>query len=112
MDPWDAMYNRLFSATKKRKKKINVKITKEEFINISIQNCFYCGAKPAIEPRWHKNRNIKRNTIDRIDSQKDYEIENCVAACFQCNFAKMDYDIEEFKKHILNIYNFMKDKNE
>jgi len=45
------------------------------------------------------------NGIDRINNERGYLKENCVAACFKCNKMKSDYTQEEFLDHIKKIYN-------
>lgn len=48
------------------------------------------------------------NGIDRIDSLKGYILENVVTCCYQCNYAKSDLDIEEFKNLVIMIYKNLK----
>lgn len=55
----------------------------KEFESIITQPCHYCNHKPL-------------NGIDRIDSNRDYVIDNCVSCCSQCNLAKNDYTQKEF----------------
>jgi hypothetical protein len=50
--------------------------------------------------------------LDRIDSSKGHVDENCVACCFQCNIAKLDYSLEEFLIHIEKMYEGTKELRE
>jgi 5-methylcytosine-specific restriction endonuclease McrA len=43
--------------------------------------------------------------IDRIDNTLGYNIENCVSCCKDCNRAKSDKTLNEFKEWITNLYN-------
>ena len=52
-----------------------------------------------------KSEPWKRNGVDRIDSSLGYTIDNCVACCDKCNYAKHDLSTEDFKEWIIKIYN-------
>ena len=53
---------------------------------------------------------LKYNGIDRVDSSKGYEYNNVVSCCKNCNSAKMQLSIKEFKEHIIKIYNHFASK--
>lgn len=72
-------------------------LTDEQFYNLVIKDCYYCGEK-------HK----QYNGIDRIDSQKGYTADNCVPCCQWCNTMKLDHSKEDFINHITTIYNYTK----
>ena len=82
----------------------------EEFTNLTKQNCKYCGAKPIFPERFKnefKNRDITYfNGIDRIDSSKGYDLNNCVPCCKTCNAMKSDLELNTFLEHINKIYKF------
>lgn len=61
--------------------------------------CYYCGSFPN-----QRYRGATYNGIDRIDSTKGYEIDNCVPCCKTCNWAKRDTPQEEFKEWIRRAY--------
>lgn len=101
-----------------RIKQIPLLLTYDEFTSLIQQDCYYCGAPPApYNPYVNRNKEptknrkqrsvdrawIKVNGIDRIDSQYGYTKENAVPACSHCNYAKLDYTIDEFIKHAYNI---------
>lgn len=89
-------------------------LTKEEFESLISQNCFYCGSppKPASETAIKNKGNPKQptfyyNGIDRVDSTKNYTIDNCVPCCSTCNYMKRILSIDEFKNQIIKIYDHL-----
>jgi hypothetical protein len=68
-------------------------LTDTEATEIMHSCCFYCGTipKPFVG-------------IDRIDNNKDYLIDNCVACCKTCNLAKRDMSVDEFRKWIDKVF--------
>lgn len=121
------VYNDLFSRyifTAKRKN-IIFDITFEKFRYMISQNCFYCGVIPCnyFNKYWSKTgklrTNLKKyteeytksmgilyNGIDRIDSNLGYTENNTVTCCKQCNFAKQEFTVQEFKSHVTKIYEY------
>jgi len=80
-------------------------LTKDQFRQLTKQNCFYCG----IEPQRIKDRNGQHvfknsvyvyNGIDRIDNNVGYVFENCVTCCTECNWAKGTKTQKEFLRWI------------
>ena len=59
-------------------------ISKEKFKEISAKECNYCGVSGP-------------NGIDRINSKKGYEKDNCVPCCKHCNYVKGNLSIDDFK---------------
>jgi len=81
-------------------------LSKEEFKNLIMKNCFYCNAKPI-----SYSGGYVRNGIDKINANIGYIKSNIVPCCITCNHAKSDMSIDEFKDWIKNVYNFyIKDK--
>jgi hypothetical protein len=83
--------NIVFNSYKRgaKTRNLNFELSKEDFLNITQQSCFYCGVAPT------KKKTIKNaygyfvyNGIDRMDNSVGYIKENCVAACKPCNVAK------------------------
>lgn len=70
---------------------IKFNLSEEQAIEILHQDCYYCGKPHA-------------DGIDRIDSNKDYSIENCVPCCGTCNIMKNKFDSKTFFDHIKLIY--------
>lgn len=89
--------NQLFSSYKYRAKIKNRKfeLTKEVFNDLLKMNCNYCGYSEFIK---HNNM-----TIDRVDSNGDYILDNCIPACACCNYMKNKIDLNIFKSKITNI---------
>lgn len=105
------IYEQYQSGAKTRN--INFNLTKEEYIEIVKKECFYCGdPAPIKQPHRGKNRYVgvpvPYNGIDRIDSMRGYEKENCVPCCTKCNYMKSDMNVSSFMEHILKIANHQK----
>jgi hypothetical protein len=114
-DPGESGLKRLYSHYKigaKHDKRI-FDLTIDEFKEITSKNCIYCGAAPKIimtlrfnkDSKQKEHASYKFNGIDRVDSKKGYEKGNVVPCCKWCNMAKRERTVEEFKKHINEIYN-------
>ena len=76
-----------------RDRKINFNINREDFENIIRMNCYYCGIL----------QDNGMNGVDRKDSSKEYNTDNCVSCCQMCNYIKLKDDVETFKKRIEHI---------
>ena len=84
-------------------------ITFEEFVNLLLGNCAYCGAEPIVHEYEKQYMQIteepfKHNGIDRIDPNKGYTKDNCVSCCSKCNYAKHDMSLEEYKQWLEQSY--------
>lgn len=69
-------------------------LTEDQFHNLIYMPCYYCS---AIESKGF-------NGIDRMDSTRGYELDNCVSCCDECNTMKGALDNVTFIKraeHIL-----------
>lgn len=64
-------------------------LTHEQFSSIIELDCTYCGNKS--------------NSIDRIDSSKGYELDNCQPCCVTCNMMKYTHTDQFFLEHIRKI---------
>lgn len=125
--------NRYFYTIQKRAKRKNFKfdLTKEEVYKIIIQNCKFCDTKPNMVPgltctvkKFHKENyskerieelslhasQFKCNSLDRIDSNKGYELNNIQALCKECNERKSNSTDEEFLKHCIRVAKFQNKK--
>ena len=67
-------------------------LTDAQFEELVKKNCFYCGMTPK------KNGHYlgSFNGIDRIDSNRDYTLDNCVPCCKTCNYAKQSLHRDDF----------------
>lgn len=70
----------------------------DQFRNIVLQECFYCGTAENIMliNIQREGSAINVNGIDRLNSDLGYIIDNCVAACSFCNLAKRDMLADRF----------------
>lgn len=109
-----ASINQILYAYKYGAKERNLEfdLSREDFIFLTSQNCFYCGAIPAQSAIGNKNKRHQYNGdyiyngIDRIDSSIGYIKSNCVTACKTCNIAKNKLNLGAFFKHIIKIYDY------
>lgn len=76
------------------RKGIDMDLTEEEFKNIILLDCYYCGTSDNIG-------------VDRIDSSKGYTIDNSRPCCPQCNMMKYIHTEEIFISHIRKIIKHM-----
>lgn len=84
-----------------KNKNNSFKLTKEEFLNLTSQNCYYCGVEPKqIMHKPQYNGDYIYNGIDRLDNNIGYELNNVVPCCGICNKAKRDLTQEQFKEWI------------
>ena len=89
-----------------RKRGIYFDLNKEDFLFLTKQNCFYCGAVPfQVLKQRHSTGEYVYNGIDRIDSSKGYTIDNVVTCCGRCNEAKWDTDQQDFLAWVERVYN-------
>lgn len=65
--------------------------TIEEFEQISLMPCNYCGGGT-------------KKGIDRMDNKIGYTKKNSMSCCKICNYMKKAYSVEEFLNHIRKIY--------
>ena len=63
-----------------KKRNIAFHLTKEEWALLLSQACYICGFDGYVG-------------IDRVDSKKDYSIDNCKPCCSSCNHMKWDYSL-------------------
>ena len=79
-----------------------------EFKDLVLQDCWYCGLKPnnyrrlLIGPKSYSRQYI--SGIDRIDSSKGYVLSNCRPCCEDCNLAKRQLSEKQFFELIERIY--------
>ena len=73
-----------------KRDKVNPFIAYDDFLLVIKSNCVYCGS----------NVNI---TIDRIDSNKSYVIDNIQPLCVVCNTMKWNYTEVMFLSHVMKV---------
>jgi len=103
----EAALNRWFGKYKRRAQKNNIEfsLSKEEFQNLIIQDCTYCGDPPVERCTSESciNGTIKANGLDRSDNKLGYTTTNAIPCCSVCNRFKLDYTKEEFLNHMKRI---------
>lgn len=105
-DRESVLINGLFAKFKNdaKHRKIKVELKSEEFRNIVLSNCFYCGSFPQNEFIYtYSNEKIKYNGIDRIDNEKPYCLNNVVPCCWRCNSSKNNMSLLDFSRWLYAI---------
>lgn len=84
------------------------------FLELSQQQCHYCGVEPANVAKLHKSKSytgewakdatFKYNGLDRVDNSKNHSPDNIVTCCINCNYAKRKRTYSEFMEWIRNVY--------
>ena len=105
------IYSKLKRRTKSKGNPELVNIIEEDFIEWyrqQEQKCFYCGrtlGQIQNDETQFKGR-AKRLQIDRIDSNKGYEINNIVLACPRCNSIKNNFFTKDEMLKIVNVFKY------
>jgi hypothetical protein len=100
-------FNKLYYMYKSKSKKRGhgFFLSRNDFRKLTKLNCFYCGIEPMQEYKMRKNSSpYIYNGIDRINSDGDYILNNCVTCCHTCNYAKRMMSVDDFKKWIRRVY--------
>lgn len=105
LSPGQAGLNNMYAQYRKgaNQRGFSFHLTHYEFSNLIAANCHYCGVGPTLKA-FGENRMATKNVngnfiytgIDRKDSSDGYHIDNCVACCKTCNFAKNDMPYSAF----------------
>lgn len=95
--PFQWLYNGLVKRCKTLERSCS--LSYEDFLSYTkINNCHYCEN----EIRWIAHRTDQQSgayLLDRKDSSKGYEKDNCVVCCPTCNWVKSDvFSYEEMLK--------------
>lgn len=81
-----------------RQKSLSFSLKIEEFQKLITSDCFYCGVPPCRETKSTEfSETLMTNGIDRVENSKGYEGGNVVPCCSQCNYAKRDMSVSEFR---------------
>lgn len=95
--------NRIFknyeAAAKRRK--YSFELTKQEFTNLIIKPCHYCGSEHSL-----LEGEFKYNGVDRVDNTLGYTIENAVSCCKICNNSKASLSKEDWLGWLQRIFKF------
>jgi len=92
------------------KRQLEFTLAFEDFKNIILQKCYYCGTPPSTR-RTNKAKLTKKfvvfySGIDRVDSDKGYVKGNVVPCCIVCNRGKGDLPEKQWLKHLDNLIEF------
>jgi hypothetical protein len=89
-----------------KRKDIQFSITYEWFKNLTSRVCFYCGAAPSCKMDGpHRNGPYFYNSLDRLDNDKGYHLENVEPCCDICNRAKRNNSMEVFRDWVKRLVN-------
>ncbi|MNN66528.1 hypothetical protein D3C81_1821110 [compost metagenome] len=91
---------------------IDFRVSKDEFLKIIQEDCFYCGAKPrnVRKSKSASGSNFLYNGIDRFDNNQGYVEGNLVGCCMTCNYMKRDLKVEEFIDHLQKVIRHVKER--
>jgi len=121
-NPQDVTINSVLSNYKSKatRRKLQWELSREEFKELVMANCYFCKTPPfknknvykarhserhRASKEWSNAATIKLNGIDRLDNSKGYTPQNCVPCCEICNKAKRDLTLEEFTSWIQKLIN-------
>ena len=89
-----------------------------EYVEKHGRNCFYCyepwtynvkkvnfGA--GSHKKQTKRQNLKNLSLDRLDSSKNYSVDNVIFCCSKCNFSKNEVSIKLIKR----LYEIITERN-
>lgn len=92
-------------------------LTFEQFLELSQQDCYYCGNPPDHSNIYNRYRGRANtvlldmvsadfcyNGLDRLDNSKPHNIDNVVPCCKYCNSSKMERTSAEFDAWIEQAY--------
>lgn len=92
-------------------------LTFEQFLELSQQNCYYCGNHPNKSNSYNRYKSRSNtvlsdissadfyyNGLDRLDSSRPHDLDNVVPCCKWCNSAKMERTSSEFEAWIDQLY--------
>jgi hypothetical protein len=91
-------FQRVLTQYKQNAKNRNIpwELTEEEFRTLTSSPCHYTGALPANVKKCKSGEEYVYNGVDRVDNNKGYTTENCVACCTEINLMKLDMTQEHF----------------
>jgi len=100
--PFNMLLGNYINSANKRNKSFNLSL--DDIKRLSQDICFYCGQQPMATLKPFGKHNFVYNGIDRIDNSLGYTIKNCVSCCKNCNTAKLDMNVDQFKNWITSVY--------
>lgn len=101
------------SRQKSKRKNVSFELSNEQAFSLLTSPCHYCGSKGTLRvSSVDKRLGVKNprqfvcNGLDRVDSSLGYVEDNVVPCCVNCNKAKNDLTVEQFKELVTNIYEY------
>jgi 5-methylcytosine-specific restriction endonuclease McrA len=89
-------------------------LLKNEWLALVVKPCHYCGGtdtKSVLNTTAYKKRktpdrgySIQINGVDRVDSSRGYEKDNCVPCCGECNDFKSNLTQRQFFEHVRKVH--------
>ena len=81
-------------------------ITFDQFLELSQQECYWCGEFNQNTRKHNSNPNIFYcyHGLDRIDTNKTHNLDNIVTSCWRCNNLRSNRTVPEFLTLIQDIY--------
>jgi len=79
-----------------KKKGREFTLTVDEFQELILQPCYYCGVEPSNVHVTSRGVESYYSGIDRVDSRGGYTSDNVVPCCKECNYAKSDKLLIDF----------------
>jgi hypothetical protein len=78
-------------------------LTFVQYIDIGSRPCVYCN---KISKRRNRDTGavLELNSIDRIDNEPYYNLENTQSVCFVCQVMKLDMTDKEFREHLVDVF--------
>jgi hypothetical protein len=107
LPPGEAAFNQLYYSYANRadKRGFEFLLSKEDFRQIIVKPCIYCGSI-----RQNRARGLGKTSgdflytgIDRRENTCGYVIKNCVPCCSRCNWMKHAMQQKDFLSHVAAI---------
>lgn len=95
-----------------KKRKISFDLSHDQVKDLIFQPCIYCGYIDKDTYLHTKKFNIRCNGIDRIDSNKGYEINNVVPCCETCNKSKNNLPYTEWFSYLDRLTTYYENNKE
>ena len=79
-----------------KKRNLSFTLTLEHFKDLITSPCHYCNRIIPNKNRFEMDEDIAVVGVDRKDSNRGYEIDNCLPCCCNCNYMKRDQSYDNF----------------
>lgn len=106
IDPLQRTINDLWNSFRKSMRaKPGSNLTKDEWFEIVLSVCVYCGTPPSNRKKAvvEHAQDFWYNGIDRVNSSLPYIVSNVQATCWPCNRMKGKMSHEDFLDHVRKV---------